>query len=141
MTAEVWTRWPGVCADIAHHLAERRATEWPALVEAGRIAADWSADGIRVMRAIAASWALIAADRSEPASLYDPAQGGATRDERLATLTDAANRARTAANANRGDREAETLADMIESLRKWEAADERGRAALLSFPTTLGEAA
>lgn len=141
MTAEVWTRWPGVCADIAHHLAERRATEWPALVEAGRIAADWSADGIRVMRAIAASWALIAADRPEPASLYDPAQGGATRDERLATLTDAAGRARTAANANRGDREAETLADMIESLRKWEAADERGRAALLSFPATLGEAA
>ena len=141
MTAEVWTRWPGVCADIAHHLAERRATEWPTLVAAGRISADWSADGIRVMRAIAASWALIAADRPEPAPLYDPTQGGATRDERRATLTDAATRARAAANANRGDREAETLADMIDSLRKWEAADDQGRAALRPIPATIGDAA
>lgn len=141
MIAETWTRWPGICADVARHLADRRAAEWPALVDQGRIAADWSADGIRIMRAIADSWAQIALGLPEPASLYDPAGGGATRDERLATLATAANRARVAASVNRLDREAATIAEILGSLLTWEKADDQVRAALLSAPSILGVAA
>lgn len=77
---------------LAAHAAaavERREAQYPALIEAGKIAADQAAREIRVWRAIAADWRWVTTGERADA----PA---ATLDEKIAALEDSCSRAERA---------------------------------------------
>lgn len=122
-----WKDDHALLAAVAAYLRDQRADRYPALVTAGRLDPRAAADGIRIVSAIAASWAAIVAFEPEPVGAHDPDTGGAWTFERIDTLRDIAIRTRAAADAAPGEFEIAGLADAVDTLLWWETAQPSAR--------------
>ncbi|WP_267382203.1 MULTISPECIES: hypothetical protein [unclassified Sphingomonas] len=122
-----WHNDHELLAAVARRLLAQRVEGYPALVDAGRLSPAAADAGIRIMRAVAIGWRLIAAIEPEPEWLGDPEREGAWPFERVASLTIAARSARVAADTSYGDPEAIGFADAVDALLWWETAEPSAR--------------
>ena len=84
---------------VAGHLHHQRVVGYPDLIAAGMLKPHVARNALRISCAIATGWWLIAMVQPHQPWLDDPAQGGATPDERRDTLVALARHARSVAQA------------------------------------------
>lgn len=146
MTAPRWLHDYALLAMVARHLHTARTIQARTALDAGRITRDQANDAVRITRAVAKSWSLIADTRSAPGALWDGHAGGAWDHERIKTLQAFAGAAQRNAYDAAGDWELLGLADAIATLIFHEAdtmigarllAAEIPIASLIALPVTL----
>jgi hypothetical protein len=108
-------------AAVAGDLIAQRTLKYPDAVARGTLSAEQAADGLRIMTTIAADWKrhrdLIL--HGLPAAIGAEAEA-ATSAERIATLEQAAQRARQIAASKPADADRAYYADCVETLLWWE---------------------
>lgn len=101
---------------VAGHLHHQRVVGYPELIAAGTLKLHVARNALRISCAIATGWLLIATLQPHHPWLDDPAQGGATADERRGTLAALARHARATAQAAPYDDLLNEIADAVDVL-------------------------